>query len=323
MALKDITTVDEISAADPANDSVLVVRGNQADLRRLMVEDLPSAFDLHDKVTTELATLAGADRFLVSDESASGQPNKYVTLQTLRDAVQEVFDLHDDVPTELTSLADADRLLISDESVSGDPNRYARIDTLRAALRRVLDLHDDVPTELTSLSGSDRMLVSDESASGDPNRYSQLSVLATYVAGQLTSFAKRESIDVSLSNLPTTRSSSQNYTYDVTVSHSLGRVPKVLLVAGAQCISNDSPFSVGDRLSPVKLIENDYLSNRIGLGLKSGTSSQAVIRFNFDGVTGWELVFMSQRDSGVPLRAEKSIVYSNRTSWKLLCELIG
>ena len=38
-----------------------------------------TAFDLHDDVTTALTTLAGADRFVVSDESVSGDPNRYIT----------------------------------------------------------------------------------------------------------------------------------------------------------------------------------------------------------------------------------------------------
>ena len=41
-------------------------------------------FDLHDDVATQLTTLADADRWLVSDESASGDPNRYAQLSTLR-----------------------------------------------------------------------------------------------------------------------------------------------------------------------------------------------------------------------------------------------
>ena len=41
------------------------------------------AFDLHDDVNTALATLAREDRLLVSDESETGEPNRYATLATL------------------------------------------------------------------------------------------------------------------------------------------------------------------------------------------------------------------------------------------------
>ena len=38
------------------------------------------AFDLHDDVTTAISTLDDNDRFVVSDENLSGDPNRYVTL---------------------------------------------------------------------------------------------------------------------------------------------------------------------------------------------------------------------------------------------------
>ena len=40
-------------------------------------------FDLHDSVTDAITSLANADRFLVSDESETGEPNRYITLQNL------------------------------------------------------------------------------------------------------------------------------------------------------------------------------------------------------------------------------------------------
>ena len=43
-----------------------------------------AAFDLHDDVTTALTTLAGSDRFVVSDESAADDPNKYITGTNVR-----------------------------------------------------------------------------------------------------------------------------------------------------------------------------------------------------------------------------------------------
>ena len=46
-----------------------------------------SAFDLHDDVTTEVNSLADDDRFVVSDESETGDPNRYATLSTLKTAV--------------------------------------------------------------------------------------------------------------------------------------------------------------------------------------------------------------------------------------------
>ena len=42
-----------------------------------------TAFDLHEDVTTAISTLDDNDRFVVSDENLSGDPNRYVTLESL------------------------------------------------------------------------------------------------------------------------------------------------------------------------------------------------------------------------------------------------
>ena len=87
-------------------------------------------FDLHDDVGTELvqANLASDDRMLISDENASGDPNRYVTLQSL---AAFFLDLHERISTQSTSLANDDRILVTDNSASGEPARYATLSTLR------------------------------------------------------------------------------------------------------------------------------------------------------------------------------------------------
>ena len=140
------------------------------------------AFDLHDDVTTQLTAITTADRFVVSDESATGDPNRYVTYGTLvtrfnADLAFD-FDLHDDVGTQLSTLAGADRFVVSDESVSGDPNRYITATNVRNYME--FDLHDDVTTQTTTLADNDRFVISDESVGGDPNRYVTATNLATY-----------------------------------------------------------------------------------------------------------------------------------------------
>ena len=42
-----------------------------------------SAFDLHEDVTTAISSLDSNDRFVVSDENLSGDPNRYVTLESV------------------------------------------------------------------------------------------------------------------------------------------------------------------------------------------------------------------------------------------------
>ncbi len=142
-------------------------------------------FDLHDDVSTVAAALADEDRMLISDESESGDPNRYVTLASLKPFF--AFDLHDDVTTQLTTLNNSDRMLISDESVSGDPNRYVTLATLKTFVADPFDLHDDVSTVAAALADEDRMLISDESESGDPNRYVTLASLKTFFTAGLSS----------------------------------------------------------------------------------------------------------------------------------------
>ena len=40
-------------------------------------------FDLHDNVSDAISAISNLDRFLVSDESETGDPNRYITLQNL------------------------------------------------------------------------------------------------------------------------------------------------------------------------------------------------------------------------------------------------
>ena len=49
----------------------------------LYLPGTPIGFDLHDDVGTALTSLATGDRIIVSDESATGDPNRYATLETL------------------------------------------------------------------------------------------------------------------------------------------------------------------------------------------------------------------------------------------------
>ena len=51
-----------------------------------------SKFNLYDDTDTELTSLADDDRFIVTDFSTDGKPNRYVKLSTLRDAVVSTTD---------------------------------------------------------------------------------------------------------------------------------------------------------------------------------------------------------------------------------------
>jgi len=137
VADKRITTVNEMGNPNENADFILVVRGTQQDLRRMRMNRLPGGFDLHDDVNTELTTLAGHDRLLMSDEGTPGFPNRWVRLSTLQAFLTNAFDLHDDVTTELSEAAAADRLLISDEDQSGDPQKWISAKNLLKSLNSV------------------------------------------------------------------------------------------------------------------------------------------------------------------------------------------
>ncbi len=135
MTEKRITAVDEILNLDANADYLLVVRGAQADVKRILVRRLPALFDIHDNIADELTSLAGIDRLAISDEGAPGAPQKFVKLSTLRSFFLDLFDLHDDVPTELTEAADQDRLLISDEDEPGDPQKFITVKNFGKKIR--------------------------------------------------------------------------------------------------------------------------------------------------------------------------------------------
>lgn len=147
------------------------------------LRDVPASvgsFDLYADVTTEVVTIATDDRFVISDISIGGEPNRYIELANLKTAVQ--FDLRDDVTSETTSLAISDRFLVSDVSLSGSPNHYVTASTARSFFGAGYDIHDHSTTQLTTLNSLDRMAITDESVSGDPMRYLTLGQIRTFVA---------------------------------------------------------------------------------------------------------------------------------------------
>ena len=95
----------------------------------LIFADAGGSFDLHDDITTEVTAIAGSDRFVISDESAAGDPNRYVTHRNLLDAIRDVLNVNNSTPDN------TDRLYISDESGTGDPMEYITLAQLSAAIQ--------------------------------------------------------------------------------------------------------------------------------------------------------------------------------------------
>ena len=127
-------------------------------------------FDLHDDVTVLLTTLDAADRLVLSDESMSGDPNEYTTVQGLLDGFRDITNV---AGGNNSSPTDTDRIFISQEALPFDPVKYTTIAQLRTVIGGGgggFEIHD-LPVQLQQLASTDRIPISDESASGDPNEY--------------------------------------------------------------------------------------------------------------------------------------------------------
>ena len=94
----------------------------------LVFADAGGSFDLHDDITTEVTAIAGSDRFVISDESGTGDPNRYVECRDILDAIRDILNVNNSTP------ATTDRLYISDESGTGDPMEYITLAQLTAAI---------------------------------------------------------------------------------------------------------------------------------------------------------------------------------------------
>ena len=156
--------------------------------------NIPSAatgFDLHDDVGTQLTSLADTDRFVVSDESASGDPNRYITGVNVASYVRgkivaaDIPNLAASKITTGTMAAARLPTIAVAKGGTGATTAAAARSNLGISASSAFDLHDDVTTALTTLADADRFVVSDENVSGDPMRYITGTTLSTYVRGKI------------------------------------------------------------------------------------------------------------------------------------------
>lgn len=141
-------------------------------------------FDLHEDVATEMTAPAAADRILTSDESVSGDPNRWLSLSRLATWLASNLSL---AASRITSgvfsaarlgsgTANATKILYGDSTWKDAPS----------AGGGNFDVHDDVTTEMTSPSGSDRLVASNESEAGDPQQFLSLFSLTTWLTNVLS-----------------------------------------------------------------------------------------------------------------------------------------
>ena len=189
----DPEATEEESTDIPSTDRgniIFPVRGSsESDLYELDIGDLVTylngvlaGFKLYDDVPDAVATIAAADRFVLSDVSRADNANRYITLSALRAAILDPQFL-----TAITEVADDDLFAIySDDEDEARSVSLADLiahlnDNLTFPASATFDLHEDVGTALTSPADDDRLVVSDESETGEPNRYITLSTLISYL----------------------------------------------------------------------------------------------------------------------------------------------
>ena len=207
--LHDKITGLDVDAAPANNDRFAVSDVSRAAgfrVRGLRWDDLlgylPS-FDLHDDVSTYVGVGATslADRLVISDESETGDPNRYTQVSDLIEELHDVMNgnIFTGSPAGNDFIAMSDISAAAGDRVSGIrwSNLEGRLepsemDSGSATDGQVLtadgsgaiaweagggggsfDLFDDVPTAIGAgnINLSDRMVVADVSETGDPNRY--------------------------------------------------------------------------------------------------------------------------------------------------------
>ena len=127
--VSDFLSLDDTPSAFGDAGQVPVVNTAETALEFVDQSGGGGAFDLHDDVTTALTAISGTDRFVLSDESSSGDPNRYITHSQLLNGIRDIFTSNNAVP------ASTDRFYCSDESASGDPIEYLTFAQLETAIQ--------------------------------------------------------------------------------------------------------------------------------------------------------------------------------------------
>ena len=111
----------------------------------IVITGLTEPFDLHDDVPNGNSTPHPLDRLVSSDESASGDPNEWLTIRDILD------EMADSASTRLPSPVDADRFFVSDVSAGGRPLRFIETSELRAAIVTESSVEDVLFTDVEAI----------------------------------------------------------------------------------------------------------------------------------------------------------------------------
>ena len=114
-----------VDAASYTGGTLTLERSVGADLT---VSGFTTPFDLHDDVSNINSAPNPLDRLVSSDESASGDPNEWLTI---RDVLDEMAD---SASTKQATPANNDRFFLADVSEGGRPLRYIEKSELQTSL---------------------------------------------------------------------------------------------------------------------------------------------------------------------------------------------
>ena len=140
-----------------------------------------SDFNLHDDVTTQIPVISLLDRWVVSAEGISGDPNRYATSEMMRNYFTSAA-----IVRERLSLTETEaNNIFVEANQSGDTVTFIQNDGGTFEFDTggggggggSFDLHEDVPGNNTAIASADRIVFSNEGTGGDPNAWASFATV--------------------------------------------------------------------------------------------------------------------------------------------------
>ena len=153
--------------------------------------EVTQALTIHDDVTTK-AAISNLDRFIFSDESVAGDPNRYATAREVAAFVRaRIVDADlpatiardSEIDTKINARITTDQVARIPTDPSAQLHKTWSTDGAGVADWREgagINIHESLNTEMTAPASADRIAVTDESAPNDPTHWLSLGNLWTY-----------------------------------------------------------------------------------------------------------------------------------------------
>ena len=154
-------------------------------------------FDIHDDVGTREVNIGSSDRFIFSDEDATGDPMRYAQFVDIRNRFFDLGGLD-------TAPADDDLILICDSGTTGCPQERMTVSNLRIYMRSgVPSLSDSIPVNMvpdqTSAPGSGTTASRHDHVHGIASS-TPVAIGTSNQEGNFTSFARTNHVHAGLTN---------------------------------------------------------------------------------------------------------------------------